>query len=488
MRVKQLCGPKEKTLQVVELQHLLQCDSPDVFYSKGLKKKGKILVSRAPARLDIMGGIADYCGSNVFEMTLNHGAVAACQVRDDRNLYAVTFNEEKALKSNVQISLNDFYENNDLKSYLDIHKLLTADQRTSWAGYVLGCFFVLLKEGKISHFPNGAVIVINSDIPMGAGIASSAAIEVATLNVINHQFNIKLEPIEIARLGQIVENRVVGAPCGIMDQVTSTLGKKGKILSLLCQPDKIIEHVSFPKDVNFIGIHPKVQRSTRSSAYIDTRTAAFMGLTILKEELGLRKLDTNYLCNLTVKEFDDDCYPHLPKEMGGSEFINRYGETVDTVTKVKPEKIYAVRNCVKHPVYENERVKKFIAYIKNAEKNPNQTKGHLTAAGKLMYESNASYRNLVGLGSPEIDGIVNIAKKIGPQGGIYGAKITGGGGGGTAALLCYGDVSTSMTQILSAYKLAWGIQTVTFIGSSPGSHEFGHIVWELTENEPLTHF
>lgn len=488
MKVEQLCGPKEKTLQVVELEYLLQCDSPDVFCSKGLKKTGKIIVSRAPSRLDIMGGIADYCGSNVFEMTLNLGAVAACQAREDNNLCALTLEEDNILNSNVQISLNDFYEEGKLKSYPKIHKMISADQRSAWSGYVLGCFFVLLKEGKIDQFPHGSVIVIKSDIPMGAGIASSAAIEIATLSVINQQYNIKLSPIEIARLGQIVENRVVGAPCGIMDQVTSALGKKGKILSLLCQPDRIIEFVTCPKDVNFIGVYPKVIRSTKSSAYIDARTAAFMGLTILRRELGWKKLETNYLCNLTVREFEDKCATLLPHEMQGSEFIKYYGESVDTVTKVRPDRLYAVRNCVKHPIYENERVKKFIAYIKNAQKYPDQAQVYLVEAGKLMYESNASYRDLVRLGSPEIDGIVNIAQKIGPSGGIYGAKITGGGGGGTAALLCYGDVSTSLTQILSAYKLAWGIQTVTFSGSTPGANEFGHIVWKLSENEPLTHF
>ena len=105
-----------------------------------------------------------------------------------------------------------------------------------------------------------------------------------------------------------------------------------------------------------------------------------------------------------------------------------------------------------------------------------------------MYESNDSYRDLAGLGAPEIDGIVNIAKKLGEQGGIYGAKITGGGGGGTVAILGYGDISTSLTQILSAYKLAWGIETETFSGTSDGASKFGHIVWELKESEPLTHF
>ena len=488
MKVEQLHGSSQKTLQVVELEYLLQCDSPEVFSQNGFNKEGKIIVARAPARLDIMGGIADYCGANVFQMTLNRAAAAAIQPRDDNKLFALTLQDEKLLEPSVQMSLDDFYEDDKLKSYPKVQKMMTTKQNSAWKGYVLGCFFVLLKEEKVDKFPHGAAIVIKSDIPMGAGIASSAALEIATLNVINQQYRLGLKPIEIARLGQIVENRVVGAPCGIMDQVTAALGKKNKILSLLCQPDKVLEYVNCPANVSFIGIHPKVHRSTKSNAYIDTRTAAFMGLTILKKELACKKLDTNYLCNLTVEEYEEMCIPLLPEKVHGCEFIKKYGQSVDTVTKVKPDRIYNVRNCVNHPVYENARVKQFIDAIKNVQIYPQHAQRYLTEAGRLMYESNASYRDYAGLGCPEIDGIVNIAQKIGPQGGIYGAKITGGGGGGTAALLCYGDVSTSLTQLLSAYKLAWGIRTVTFKGSSAGADEFGHIVWELAENEPITHF
>ena len=488
MKVEQLHGPKEKTLQVVELEYLLQCDSPDVLCPHGFQKHGNVIVARAPARLDIMGGIADYCGSNVFEMTLNRAAVAACQAREDQNLYALTLQADSLLKPSFQISLDDFYTDGDLKSYKQVKSLFNKDARTTWTGYVLGCFFTLLKEKKIEKFPHGAAIVIKSDIPMGAGIASSAAIEVATLTALNQFYDLNLNVMEIARLAQIVENRIVGAPCGIMDQVTSAAGARNKILSILCQPDQILECVECPSEVSFIGIHTKAPRSTKSDAYINTRTAAFMGLSILKKELGWEKLKDNYLCNLSVQEFSEHCEPLLPEQMQGSDFINKYGETVDPVTQVVPDKVYMVRNCVKHPIYENERVKQFINAIKNVDKFPDRAQDFLKIAGSLMYESNASYRDLAGLGSPEIDGIVNIAQKIGEQGGIYGAKITGGGGGGTAAILCYGDVSTSLTQIISAYKLAWGIQTEIFRGSTLGACEFGHILWELKESEPLTHF
>ena len=239
-----------------------------------------------------------------------------------------------------------------------------------------------------------------------------------------------------------------------------------------------------------------------------------MGLTILKaafsaearhrvtpeSEAGLDAVESriarkisealadNYLCNLSVQDFREQCEHLLPEQMHGAEFLDKYGETVDTATQVDPEKTYAIGSRVQHAVYENARVRRFIAALKNADKDSERIQDYLSEAGTLMYESNASYRDLAGLGSREVDGLVNIARKIGEQGGIYGAKITGGGGGGTVALLCHGNVENSLTQILAAYKLAWGIDGELIRGNAAGAFEFGHILWELKELEPPTHF
>ena len=536
MKVEQLHGPRVKSFPVLELEYLLQEDAPEIFFSFGLQRGGHLIVTRAPARLDIMGGIADYCGANVFEMTLNRTAIAASQAREDRNLCAVTLRAGDQFKPNFHLSLDSFYTNGALKTYAEIRERFSKEPGTEWTGYILGAFYVLLKEGKIDQFPHGATVVIKSDIPIGGGVASSAAIEVATLMAINQLYGLELDAMEIARLAQIVENRIVGAPCGIMDQVTVAAGRSTKILSILCQPDKILEFVSCPLNVSFVGIYTKVRRSTTSTAYIDTRTGAFMGLTILKSAFSAEALDPvldsdtipkstgtefnhddrsratseseadldseegsvarrisealtdNYLCNLSVQDFREHCEHLLPEQMQGAEFLDTYGETVDTATQVDPEKLYFVRSRVQHAIYENARVRQFIAALKNADEDAERIQDYLSEAGTLMYESNASYRDFAGLGSREVDGLVNIARKIGEQGGIYGAKITGGGGGGTVALLCHGNVENSLTQILAAYKLAWGIDGELIRGNAAGAFEFGHILWELKELEPPTHF
>lgn len=480
MKTEQIFGPKASPHDILEFESMLRYEDHQIFGEFGFEKEGNIIITRAPARLDVMGGIADYCGANVFELTFERAAIAGCQARKDRLLKGLSFEiEREGGLPGFRISLDDFYTNGRLKSYDQVRQLFAQNPKTAWAGYVLGGFYALLKEKKVDAFPHGAAIATKSNIPMGAGISSSAAVEVAALTAINHLYELNLSALEIAGLGQIVENRIVGAPCGIMDQITAAAGQQNKILSILCQPDQILEAVPLPPNTKLIGIHSKAKRSTSSSAYIDARTAAFMGLTILQQKLGLEVLQENYLCRLSVEDFRKKCWYILPAQMKGEYFLNRYGETVDAVTHVDAKKDYRIRSRVEHPIYEHARVQQFIEHLKRANEEPAKVRTHLMHAGKLMYASNWSYRFRVGLGSPQVEQIVMSLRKIGMRGGVYGAKITGGGGGGTVAVLCHGDISNTLIQILAAYKLAWGLEAEVFTGSSPGAFEFGHIILKL---------
>jgi len=457
-------------------------DGNSIAYGEfGFDKKGAIVVVRAPARLDLMGGIADYCGSNVFEATLPNAVVMGSQVRSDKLLQVFSIGvESEGLAPSLRISLDDFYSGGELKEYDEVKDFFKSDPKTDWAGYVLGAFYVLLKEDRVEQFDSGLNLVVQSDVPMGAGISSSAAIEVATMVSINEQYQLNLPPLEIARLAQIVENKVAGAPCGIMDQITSVAGEEGKVVSILCQPDKILELVELPEGTHLIGINSKVKRSTAGSAYTDTRTAAFMGFTILTKKFGLEELN-GYLCNLSVKNFRGKYWDALPTSIDGSSFLEQYGETIDPITRVNPDKTYRVRSRAEHPIYENERVKRFIELLKevSAEDDYEKAKSCLVQAGKLMYASHWSYRQRVGLGSSNVDVIVNKVREIGTDGGFYGAKITGGGGGGTVAVLCVGDANESVEKVLSDYKAKTDIDADVFEGSSPGTAQYGALRYKM---------
>ena len=480
MKVEQIFGPDIKPYEVLEFESMLRYEDFQMFSESGFKKNGQVIISRAPARLDVMGGIAAHCGANVFGLTLERSAVVGCQARSDRRLSALNF--EALVQGDLvafQISIDDFYTGENLKSYEEVQRLFAQNRQTTWTGYVLGGFFALLKEGIVDHLPHGAAVVIRSNIPGEAGIGSSAAIGVATLTAINHLYDLNLSALEIAQIGQIVANRIVGVPCEVVDTITVAAGQRDNLLSILCQPDQILETVHLPPNTKLIGIHSRAQRAASSSTYVDARTAAFMGLTILQQTLDLEELRDNYLCRLSIKDFRQKCWKVLPARLKGEDFLDRYGETVDPLTRVDPQKVYAVRSRVEHPIYEHPRVQRFIEHLKKASVDPQGPHHHLMEAGKLMYASDWSGRFRAGLGLPEVEQIVRSIRKIGVRGGFYGARITSNGS--TVAVLCHGDVSNAMIQILSAYKLAWGLDAEVFTGSSPGAFEFGHVVLRLSK-------
>ena len=480
IKIEHISGPEIKPHEILEFESMLRFQDEHLFGESGFERSGKVVITSAPARLDVMGGIADYSGANVAALTLEQGAVIGCQIRGDRQLRAVSLGIDSDSLLGLQISIDDFYDQGRLKSYDQIRQLFTRNANTAWAAYVLGGFYVLLKEGKIEQFPHGATIAIKSSIPMQAGIASSAAIEVAAIAATNAVYELELDAIEIAQVGQIVENRIVGMPCGPMDQITSASGERETILSIHCQSDPTLESVPLPYRTRVIGIHSKVKRRS-NAAYIDARTAAFMGLTILQKELGVEKLRDNYLCNLSVQEFRRKYRSYLPARMKGQHFLKRYGGTVDSATEVEPKKIYSIRSRVEHPIYEHARVGQFFQCIKDATADTENVKTHLKEAGDLMYASHWSYRYRVGLGSPQIEQIVNSVRKIGIPGGFYGARITSCGGGGTVAVLCHGNISSGLIQILAAYKLAWGLEAEVFYGTGLGTCQSEHTVLRLSK-------
>ena len=480
MKVEQIFGPETKPYEVLEFESMLRYEDFQMFSESGFKKNGQVIITRAPARLDVMGGIAAHCGADVFGLTLERSAVVGCQARQDRRLSALSFDAGLyGYQSAVQVPIDDFYTDGNLKSYEAVQSLFAQNSRATWAGYVLGGFFAILKEGLVDSLPNGVAIVVKCNIPAEAGIGSSTAIGVATLTAINHLYELNLSAHDIARIGAIVENRIVGVPCEAVDAITVAAGRKDTPLSIRNQPDQILEIVPIPPNTRLIGIHSRAQRTPTRSAYVDARTAAFMGLTILQKTLDLEELRDNQLCRLSTTDFRQRCCKVLPARLKGVDFLDQYGETVDPLIKVDPQKVCGVRSRVEHSIYEHARAQRIIEHFKEASNNPQDLHHHLTEVGKLMYASDWSNRFRAGLGLPEVEQIVRSIRKVGIHGGLYGAKITSSGS--TVAVLCHGDVSNAMIQILSAYKLAWGLDAEVFAGSSPGAFEFGHVILRLSK-------
>ena len=412
----------------------------------------ELIVTRAPGRLDVMGGIADYSGSLVLELPIAEATFAALQLNAEPQLNVVTLLDDAPHHSSFSMSLREL----EPVSYEEARSLFQQDN--SWAAYIAGVFLVLMHERNI-RFTSGANILISSQVPPGKGVSSSAALEVAVMEAVTKAFSIEVGPRDVALLCQRVENMVVGAPCGVMDQMTAVFGERDRLLALLCQPAELKNMIALPPQLKLWGIDSGIRHSVGGSDYGSVRAGAFMGHRIIDQG--------TYLANISPAEFENKYAAQLPERISGEEFLARYKGTRDPVTSIDPQREYAVRLPTAHPIYENARVQRFIKLLGASETRFNEL-------GELMYASHQSYTAL-GLNSEGTDLLVDLVRKEGPAGGLFGAKITGGGSGGTVAVLGDQNSQAAIDKIAKAYKKETGHHPYIFSGSSSGSLAFGYI-------------
>lgn len=448
-----------------------------------------LLVARAPGRLDVMGGIADYSGSLVLQLPLEVATTAVLQARQEPVVEIVSLRARRAARFTIGL---DEVLRGDLRDPARLRARLAERAGDRWAAYVVGVLHAcLLRESAAPRARLGGFrLLLTSDVPEGKGVSSSAALEVSSLAVIAARYDVDLRGEAIATASQWAENHVAGAPCGIMDQMTSACGRRDRLLRLRCQPDVVEGYVAIPAGYRFYGIDSGIRHAVTGSDYGTVRTAAFMGYRIIAEQVGLAtvvegervRIDDpvwrGYLANIGPLEFETRFLPRLPETMSGAEFLARYGGTTDTVTRVEAGRSYPVRQATLHPVRENARVGYFAGLLeKLAVADSREASGDgpptwATEMGLLMYQSHASYGEC-GLGSAGTDHLVELVREAGPARGLYGAKITGGGSGGTVAVFGTEEAEAVVREIARAYESETGRRAEVFARSGPGAEEMG---------------
>jgi galactokinase len=444
---------------------------------------GELTVARAPGRLDVMGGIADYSGSLVLQLPIREATLIALQRDASRRLKIVSLSEQAGREAAFEMPLSDLEGSGGPIRYDLARNRFHSEGARDWAAYVAGVFLVLMHERGVD-FRDGSRILIASRVPEGKGVSSSAALEVAVLQAIAAEFKIAIKPRDLALLGQIAENCVVGAPCGVMDQMTAACGEADRLLALICQPAELIGMISIPEQIAFWGLDSGIRHAVVGADYGSVRVGTFMGYRIIAELAGLHASEATpggranvvdprwngYLANLSPSEYAQFYGRYIPDRLEGGEFLARYGPTTDTVTQVDPGRTYAVRAPTEHAIFEHHRVRLFAELLAGSDIGEQR----LSLLGELMYQSHASY-SACGLGSSRTDSLVELVRQAGPRHGLYGAKITGGGSGGTVAVMGRREAADAVAKVADEYSNATGYRPYLFSGSSPGSAAFGHI-------------
>ncbi len=242
----------------------------------------ELTIARAPGRLDVMGGIADYSGSIVLELPIAEATLVALQRDDTRRLRVVSLMENETRVASFEMPLADLERDGEPIEYDEARTYFNGDTTPHWAAYVAGVFLVLMRSLG-ARFNDGVRLLLSSRVPEGKGVSSSAALEVGTMSAVAAAFDIEIEPRELALLCQRVENLVVGAPCGVMDQMTSACGEENQLLALLCQPAEPLGTILLPKDLAVWGLDSGVRHSVGGGDYGSVRIGAFMGYRIIAD-------------------------------------------------------------------------------------------------------------------------------------------------------------------------------------------------------------
>jgi galactokinase len=284
----------------------------------------------------------------------------------------------------------------------------------SWSNYVRGVIAGFQKAGK--KVP-GFDAVIESSLPYGGGLASSAALEVATATLLEAMSGQALDPIEKALLCQRAEHDFAGVPCGIMDQFTSILGRENHALLLDCRSRTTTPVAMTNPEVTVLIINTNIRHKLAESEYAKRRSQC---------ETAARALKVAALRDATL------------------EALEAAQEQIEPV----------VFRRARHVITENERTLRMARAMQASD---------WPAVGELMYASHASLRDDYEVSCPELDTVVEIAQAMGRAEGVIGCRMTGGGFGGCAVSLVQTDAVQRITRKLDeAYEKKTGRQTSIF--------------------------
>jgi len=342
------------------------------------------VIAEAPGRVNLIGEHTDYNEGFVLPMAIDR-TVAVAAAPTDGNTVRV---------HSVDLDARDEWQTD-------------APRRTGrreWRDYVRGVAWALLDAG---YGFRGVDLVISGDVPQGAGLSSSAALEVAVTGALCAVAGIEIEPRRVGLLCQKAENQFVGVQCGIMDQFAAALGRAGQALLIDCRSLEV-EYVPLPDGVAIVVVDSGAPRQLQETAYNERRKEC-------EEAAGL--LGVLSLRDVAIEE-------------------------IEAKRQELPDVLY---RRVRHVITENGRV---LSFVKALRPNDRAT------IGRLMCESHASLRDEFEVSTPDLDLLVEIAVRTE---GVIGARLTGAGFGGCAVNLVRQDaVERFVSEVVEQYRRETG--------------------------------
>lgn len=361
-------------------------------YEKTFRTSPDAFIS-APGRVNLIGEHTDFNGGFVLPMAIDRYVTIALGAREDKIARIIS----EDFKDEIVIDINN----------------LAKSENHFWGDYISGSIWILKKNG---YNVKGFNCVISGDIPIGAGLSSSAALEMAILRAVSWISKISWDQKEMAKFGQLVENQWIGVNCGIMDQLVSSAGKKGHALLIDCE-NFSVQPCPVPKEISVIILDTATRRNLVDSAYNQRREQCFTAAEIMQ------------ISSLRSASMD---------------LLDRNRSRMNDDTSRRAE----------HVIKENMRVLDAAIAMKEND---------FRKLGKLIYESHESLRDFFDVSSPALNDIVECSMK---EAACFGARMTGAGFGGCAVAIVKKGTEQDFTEkVLACYEKKTGRTPAIYVCS-----------------------
>ena len=374
-------------------------DSLRISFKKLYATSQEPLIVRSPGRVNIIGEHTDYNNGFVLPAAIDKAAYIAMSLRDDDEIHLQAQDLNEAFSIDI----------NNLKPIVD----------TSWPNYILGAVAQFQKK----NIPiKGFNAILTSDVPMGAGLSSSAAVECATVFALNELLQTNLDKVEMVLMAQKAEHEYAGVMCGIMDQFASVMGKRNHVIKLDCRSLEY-EYVPFNLDgIKILLLNTNVKHSLASSEYNTRRQECEQAVAWIKEH----EPNVNSLRDATEAMLDKYV---LPKD----ELIDKRSRFI---------------------VQEINRLQKGCEDLNN---------GDIQALGKKMFDTHDGLSKMYAVSCKELDYLVDFVRE---NNDVIGARMMGGGFGGcTINLVKENSIEALVNAIQPAYEAAMGLPLSYYIAS-----------------------
>jgi len=365
------------------------------------------VLAKSPGRINIIGEHTDYNEGFVLPTAIDKAIYVAVGKREDTRIHLFAEDFKEGFETDLK----------DIKP-----------SEVGWANYILGVVHQIQERGKVI---SGFNLYVDGDVPLGAGLSSSAAVECAAGFALNELFGLSFDRKDIARIGQLAEHTYAGVKCGIMDQFASVLSKKGHVIRLDCRS---LDFVYVPLelgDYEIVLFNTHVKHSLASSAYNNRRTLCEQGVSWVREKYP----EVRSLRDVTLDMLDETVRPR------------------DEDTYVK---------C-RYVIQENERLNRACRALEC---------GDIEELGKQMFLTHQALSKEYEVSCAELDFLVDYVTQV-PQ--VVGARMMGGGFGGcTINIIAKGYGKVLADQIAPLYKEKFGLELeCIFVHADEGAQIIG---------------